>query len=88
MPDFAQFEHLMSINFVLMSFKGCCIVSRSKTHSRPTVLVHTQEAVTRSLHDWKIVEWDVKPQHKPMPTYISRTVRKAAFLTQTQFSTN
>ena len=24
----------------------------------------TQEAVAPSRHDWKIVEWDVKPQHK------------------------
>ena len=24
----------------------------------------TQEAVTPSGHDWKIVDWDVKPQHK------------------------
>ena len=24
----------------------------------------TQEAVTPSRHDWKIVDWDVKPQHK------------------------
>ena len=24
----------------------------------------TQEAVAASRHDWKIVDWDVKPQHK------------------------
>ena len=24
----------------------------------------TQEAVAPSRHDWKIVDWDVKPQHK------------------------
>ena len=24
----------------------------------------TQEAMTPSRHDWKIVDWDVKPQHK------------------------
>ena len=24
----------------------------------------TQEAVATSRHDWKIVDWDVKPQHK------------------------
>ena len=24
----------------------------------------TQEVVAPSLHDWKIVDWDVKPQHK------------------------
>ena len=26
----------------------------------------TQEAVAPSRHDWKIVDWDVKPQHKLM----------------------
>ena len=25
----------------------------------------TQEAMAPSRHDWKIVDWDVKPQHKP-----------------------
>ena len=24
----------------------------------------TQEAMAPSWHDWKIVDWDVKPQHK------------------------
>ena len=24
----------------------------------------TQEAVAPSRHDWKIVDWDVKPEHK------------------------
>ena len=24
----------------------------------------TQEAVAPSRHDWKIVDWDIKPQHK------------------------
>ena len=24
----------------------------------------TQEAVASSRHDWKIIDWDVKPQHK------------------------
>ena len=27
----------------------------------------TQEAVAPSRHDWKIVDWDVKPQHKQKP---------------------
>ena len=27
----------------------------------------TQEAVAPSRHDWKIVDWDIKPQHKPKP---------------------
>ena len=26
----------------------------------------TQEAVAPSQHDWKIVDWDVKPQHKQL----------------------
>ena len=29
----------------------------------------TQEAVAPSPHDWKIVDWDVKPQHN-QPTYL------------------
>ena len=29
----------------------------------------TQEAMAPSRHDWKIVDWDVKPQHnQPIPT--------------------
>ena len=28
----------------------------------------TQEAVAPSRHDWKIVDWDVKPQHKQTKT--------------------
>ena len=28
----------------------------------------TQEAVAPSRHDWKIVDWDVKPQHKQINT--------------------
>ena len=27
----------------------------------------TQEAMTPSRHDWKIVDWDVKPQHNQQP---------------------
>ena len=30
----------------------------------------TQEAMAPSRHDWKIVDWDVKPQHN-QPTYFS-----------------
>ena len=40
------------------------VVSLSKTLYSPKVLVITQEAVAPSRHDWKIVDWDVKPQHK------------------------
>ena len=29
----------------------------------------TQEAVAPSRHDWKIVDWDVKPQHKQTKFY-------------------
>ena len=40
------------------------VVSLSKTlYSRKYWLI-TQEAVAPSRHDWKIVDWDVKPQHK------------------------
>ena len=28
----------------------------------------TQEAMAPSRHDWKIVDWDVKPQHNQQPT--------------------
>ena len=32
----------------------------------------TQEAMALSWHDWKIVDWDVKPQHnQPNPQYIA-----------------
>ena len=37
----------------------------------------TQEAVAPSRHDWKIVDWDVKPQHKqtkPIKTSISLSI--------------
>ena len=30
----------------------------------------TQEAVAPSRHDWKIVDWDVKPQHKQTETFL------------------
>ena len=33
----------------------------------------TQEAVAPSRHDWKIVDWDVKPQHnQTQPTFQTR----------------
>ena len=34
----------------------------------------TQEAMAPSRHDWKIVDWDVKPQHN-QPTFFSGTKR-------------
>ena len=33
----------------------------------------TQEAMAPSRHDWKIVDWDVKPQHN-QPTFSDRQV--------------
>ena len=35
----------------------------------------TQEAVAPSRHDWKIVDWDVKPQHKHKQTYVEFTTK-------------
>ena len=35
----------------------------------------TQEAVAPSRHDWKIVDWDVKPQHKQNKTFLVNTLR-------------
>ena len=32
----------------------------------------TQEAVAPSRHDWKIVDWDVKPQHKQSSVFKQR----------------
>ena len=34
----------------------------------------TQEAVAPSRHDWKIVDWDVKPQHKQTNKHGTRTI--------------
>ena len=31
----------------------------------------TQEAMAPSRHDWKIVDWDVKPQHNQQPSYMN-----------------
>ena len=33
----------------------------------------TQEAVAPSRHDWKIVDWDVKPQHKQKTYFTARS---------------
>ena len=64
----------------------CRTPEREVLGSRPTVAVlcpwarHftprkywliTQEAMAPSQHDWKIVDWDVKPQHN-QPTFPSR----------------
>ena len=42
---------------------GHRVVSLSKTHSLPRVLINTQLMVASSRHDLKIVEWDIKPQY-------------------------
>ena len=34
----------------------------------------TQEAVAPSRHDWKIVDWDIKPQHKQTKHYAEYVV--------------
>ena len=33
----------------------------------------TQEAMAPSRYDWKIVDWDVKPQHKQIKMYVVGT---------------
>ena len=38
---------------------GCRVVPLNKTYF-PKSTANTQEAVALSLHDWKIVNWDVK----------------------------
>ena len=38
----------------------------------------TQEAVAPSRHDWKIVDWDVKPQHKQTNELCMYTLWKMA----------
>ena len=65
----------------------CQTSEREVRGSRPTVAVFcpwarhftprkywliTQEAMAPSRHDWKIVDWDVKPQHnQPNPNVSS-----------------
>ena len=39
------------------------VVSLSKTLYSRKYWLNTQEAMAPSRHDWKIVDWDVKPQH-------------------------
>ena len=40
----------------------CCVVEQDTL--LPESTGNTQEAVALSRHDWIIVDWDVKPQHK------------------------
>ena len=42
---------------------GILVFSQYILYDRKYWLI-TQEAVAPSRHDWKIVDWDVKPQHK------------------------
>ena len=42
------------------------VVSLSKTLYSPKYWLITQEAMAPSRHDWKIVDWDVKPQHNQL----------------------
>ena len=39
----------------------------------------TQEAMAPSRHDWKIVDWDVKPQHNQQPTNQHRLCKHTDF---------
>ena len=41
---------------------SCCVLKQDTL--LPESTGNTQEAVTPSGHDWKIVGWDFKPQHK------------------------
>ena len=40
----------------------CCVLEQDTL--LPESTGNTQEAVVPSRHDWKVVDWDVKPQHK------------------------
>ena len=50
----------------------------------------TQEAMAPSRHDWKIVDWDVKPQHnQPKPVYkCGHNIQFVEFVTGLDFSPN
>ena len=39
----------------------------------------TQEAMAPSRHDWKIVDWDVKPQHNNFLAHLSRRLTRWAY---------
>ena len=42
----------------------CIVLQRARHFTPRKYWLITQEAVAPSRHDWKIVDWDVKPQHK------------------------
>ena len=47
----------------------------------------TQEAMAPSRHDWKIVDWDVKPQHnQPTVMFLSFQADRSGQTVQTQIS--
>ena len=50
------------------------VVSLSKTLYSPKVLVNYLGSGGSSRHDWKIVDWDVKPQHKQTNHYSRKEV--------------
>ena len=50
------------------------VVSLSKTLSPRKYWLITQEAMAPSRHDWKIVNWDVKPQHNQPTVWLLYTV--------------
>ena len=57
----ANYAHVPIINIV-KKYDVLCPWARHFTPRK--YLLNTQEAVAPSRHDWKIVDWDVKPQHK------------------------
>ena len=47
----------------------CCVLEQDTLLPRKYWLI-TQEAMAPSRHDWKIVDWDVKPQHNQPKAYL------------------
>ena len=43
----------------------------------------TQEAVAPSRHDWKIVDWDVKPQHKQTKNMTKMAMAPCPYMVKT-----
>ena len=55
------------------------VVSLSKTLYSPKVLVNYPGSGAPSRHDWKIVDWDVKPQHKQILQILDQYDTKTYF---------
>ena len=55
------------------TYRLLCPVARHFTPRKYWLI--TQEAVAPSWHDWKIVNWDVKPQHKQTKVAILSLIR-------------